>query len=433
MANTMWFIWVLLSNTLDQFMFLYLVDRQLPDKKPKLYIRAIVLIVLTSVFTTMQHYGLSYLSILIGMFLLHLGYCLIFRQGEVWQRVLWPVIARVAFFCIVQIIEGLTNIISVFNPHVLLEGTPESYLMVGFDMAISCLSFYAISRQTPRTRSLPPHIQVVSATMAIICIAIAELNLELAPASDRYWLARITAICLMIGVIVWLYVLDSLAARNAEYSVLQAEHMRMESEQRYTDALHESYDRLRDLRHDFRNQLVSIGGYVTQRDWGGLEKHLAELQVELQADGHLQLTEFPQLDAIISYKLRQAVSLDIKVESLIIVPKEVRFSIADLCAISGNILDNAIEAAQQVPIEQRYLTLSAAPVESMWRIRLENSCTGNYRIDEGEMLTTKKSGWHGVGLRRVQQLAEKHGGYVVIDAGERRFVIEIYLPMYLVP
>ena len=232
-----------------------------------------------------------------------------------------------------------------------------------------------------------------------------------------------------------LFTVDSLLRRSATLSnqsallfSLQMEHQRLESEQRHAEAMQTLYDRLRDVRHDVKNQMLALSGLAESGDLPGLRQHLAALS-ESSPQEALILTKFPQLDTILSAKLQQAQALEIPCDTLFVMPAKPPLAVVDLCSIMGNILDNALEALQQVPPRRRYLNLYAGPLSNMWQIRLENAASGLYRRDDKrELLSTKEDPWHGIGLRRVRQLVEQAEGSVFINAGVSVFVIDILLP-----
>jgi len=267
--------------------------------------------------------------------------------------------------------------------------------------------------------------------MSILCVAFSGLILELSPAvidQESAWALAIPTVGFLLMSIAWLFTVDLFSAQNAEYLAIQVELQRIESEKSYAETLHILYEHLQGLRHDFKNQLLSLYGYVEHRDWNGLEKHLTSLQTDIELGSHHTLTQLPQLDALLSIKLQQAAKLQIKTDYHFVAPTMLPISTNDLCAIFGNILDNAIEAAQIVPEKERYLTLSAAPVEDMWCICLENSSDGKYNRVSGTFLSSKLGAWRGMGLKRVQSIAEAAGGFIMIDTTDTSFCIEIYLP-----
>ena len=86
----------------------------------------------------------------------------------------------------------------------------------------------------------------------------------------------------------------------------------------------------------------------------------------------------------------------------------------DLCAILGNLLDNAIEAAWQVPDRLgRTVTLTIRRIHQMLVIKVENAFAAAPIQENGGLKTTKTGGGlHGWGLKSARTAAEKYDGTV---------------------
>jgi len=432
MTELFWAGFEMFSNFWDQFLFLYLIEHQLPDKQLNIGKKALAWVILGSTLTAMQRFGLPQMIIFSCMFLLHLIYCLLWRQGQLWQRILWAVVTRSAYYCNNQLVMFLMMNIPEFNLPALAKHTPQRFLAVCIYMFFSTMVFYLLSRISPRNRTLPLPMQLISVFMAFLCALFAGTIFDLSPAvmeQEGAWLLSIVTVGFMIMSVAWLFILDVLASRNAEFFILQMEHQRIESEHQYAEGLQSLYEHLRDIRHDTKHQILALLGLVKQADLSKLEAHLLQLQSEVEPDDVRTLTQFPQIDAILSVKLQQAKRLNIRTDVLFTVPSTLPMNIVDLCSILGNILDNALEAARKVPEEQRYIRIHAVPANNMWKIKIINSSNGEYKYNpEEKLLTTKQGAWHGRGLRRIQQLVEQNEGDVFIEAGANTFTVDVLLP-----
>ena len=104
---------------------------------------------------------------------------------------------------------------------------------------------------------------------------------------------------------------------------------------------------------------------------------------------------------------------------------------ADICALFGNALDNAIEAVMQVsPEDRRLIHLAVSAQRQMLLIRVENYYEGQVRMENGLPRSTKgDSAFHGFGLRSIQYTARRYGGSVSVTAAKGWFDLKILLPL----
>ena len=104
-------------------------------------------------------------------------------------------------------------------------------------------------------------------------------------------------------------------------------------------------------------------------------------------------------------------------------PRHTNIRSADLCAILGNLLDNALDAAKQVPEpEQRLIRLTIRRINQMLIIKVENSFSSPPAMENGSLVTTKKDqGLHGWGLKSARTAAEKYDGTIRTSHSEQIF------------
>ena len=124
-------------------------------------------------------------------------------------------------------------------------------------------------------------------------------------------------------------------------------------------------------------------------------------------------------------------------------PKNAGIRSADLCAVLGNLLDNALEASKQVTEkEERFVKLTIRRINQMVVIKVENSFRRDPVLENGILKTTKNGntagsadgaslietsaneasgGLHGWGLKSAQTAAEKYDGMVQTSYEEHIF------------
>ncbi|WP_300587403.1 ATP-binding protein [uncultured Oscillibacter sp.] len=106
-------------------------------------------------------------------------------------------------------------------------------------------------------------------------------------------------------------------------------------------------------------------------------------------------------------------------------PQTLSVADTDLCALLGNALDNAMEAALQA--EDKRITVRCRVDKGLFMLRVENAVAGEVRPD---LVTTKadKSA-HGFGLPGMREIAQRCGGSLETRAEGGRFELVACIPL----
>lgn len=184
------------------------------------------------------------------------------------------------------------------------------------------------------------------------------------------------------------------------------------------------YDKMRGWRHDYHNHiqalLALVGDDERTRDYlWKLNKDLTEVDTVVK-------TGNVTVDAILNSKLTLIKSKDIPVDTVAKVPDDLKISEIDLCAIIGNLLDNAIEAVLPLPPESRFIRIYIGMLKSQLYISVTNSTASEPRKIGEKYVSTKGEG-RGVGLMRVDSIARRNGGTVNRQNESGVFATEVLL------
>ena len=180
---------------------------------------------------------------------------------------------------------------------------------------------------------------------------------------------------------------------------------------KHCDEVQNIYRAMRGWRHDYHNHIQTL--LALSGDEARTRDYLHMLNDDLTTVDSLVKTGNVLIDAILNSKLSLIQSKKIAVNARAVVPPELRLSEIDLCAIIGNLLDNAMEACLKQPEgADRFIRVYIGVLKGHLYLSVSNS-TGGVVIKSGKTyLSTKNPEKHGFGLLRVNQIADKYGGYV---------------------
>lgn len=187
------------------------------------------------------------------------------------------------------------------------------------------------------------------------------------------------------------------------------------------------YRQMQAWRHDYRNHIQNMKNRLDS-DSGELSKYLDALADDLTEADTLIRTGNVMADALLSGKLAAAQAKGIALHVKAQIPKGLAMSDVELCALLGNLIDNAMEACEKLPENERFLRVYIDRFKGQFYLSVQNSSPAVVR-EKGSFRTTK-SGTHGFGLFRIDRIAKKYNGYVNRQYEEGIFATELMIPMF---
>ncbi|MBD5473592.1 MAG: GHKL domain-containing protein [Lachnospiraceae bacterium] len=200
--------------------------------------------------------------------------------------------------------------------------------------------------------------------------------------------------------------------------------------QKYCDEVESMYTKMRGWRHDYHNHIQALQASMALGKYEEVNEYLRELNDDLtQVDTTIK-TGKVMIDAILNGKLSIAAQNDIAVSAKAKIPEGTPVTDVDLCAIIGNLLDNAIEENKRLPQESRFLRIYIGQKNTQFYLAFTNAA-GKKRDKRRSLFPSAKGAQHGLGLVRVESLVKKYGGLFSADSEDGGFTAELLIPLTL--
>lgn len=194
------------------------------------------------------------------------------------------------------------------------------------------------------------------------------------------------------------------------------------------DEVENVYNTMRGWRHDYHNHMQTLKAYLSMNQIEEMGKYLDHLEEDLDSIDIAIRTGNTSVNAILSSKISIAQKQMINVNCKATVPPDLKITDVHLCAIIGNLLDNAIEACEKVSVEKRFIRVYIGLFKQQLYISVTNATESSRRKKLTELITSKK-GEHGLGLKRVDNLVSEYDGFVNRKNEPGVFATEIMLPL----
>lgn len=236
---------------------------------------------------------------------------------------------------------------------------------------------------------------------------------------DVIWVTRPPLIlCCIFGLCVQF---EWFALENRRAENIFLERM-LEKEKRQYEITKTSMDLINMKAHDLKHQITRIRSMKNAQD-----DELDKIENVINQYEMSSMTGNRTLDVILAEKTMLCRKHNIQM-TIMADGKALEFmSTADIAALFGNALDNAIECEYTIEDkEKRCITLDIHKKGNMLIIRLENYCQNELKADTNFPETSKKDKYnHGFGLKSIHYIAEKYDGVVKIGVKNNIFILSI--------
>lgn len=242
---------------------------------------------------------------------------------------------------------------------------------------------------------------------------------------------KLIIISLVCAVLLTLAFLAVFLLRRTLYNMIDRRIERFQSEliEKQVREIQNMYKQVRGWRHDYRNHIQNMKIQLAQGNYAELDSYLDSLADDLTTVDTVIKTGNVMADAILNSKLSVAEKLNIRINVKANIPNNIPLSDVELCAVLGNLLDNAAEACAKLPESDRFMRIYIGCLKNQLYMSVQNSA-GDVKKIAGRYLSTKQSeGEHGYGIFRIDRVAKKYGGYVNRQNEEGVFATEIMVPL----
>ena len=165
------------------------------------------------------------------------------------------------------------------------------------------------------------------------------------------------------------------------------------------------------LYHDLHNHMEMMHCYLTQGKVTDAIEYLEDLRAPIQEITQTVWTGDEAIDYLINSKLSQMQAKQIETKVNIEFPRNTNIRSAVLTTIFGNLLDNAMEAAQKCKEGHRFVYLTVRRINNILIIKVENSFEEQPIMEDGALQSSKEDKQrHGWGLKSAKTAAESYDG-----------------------
>lgn len=210
---------------------------------------------------------------------------------------------------------------------------------------------------------------------------------------------------------------------ETEKELAELKEKQAELLERDYNVLNKAYSENAKTFHDMHNHIGAVRSLLTAEKYDKAIEYLDDLQKPVNGIASTVWTGDETVDYLINSRIAAAANENICFETQIEFPKGTNIGGADLCAVLGNLLDNAFDAVRKDSAsESRSIKLTIRRINCMLIIKVTNTFSGELRAANGKLKTTKtEKGLHGWGIESARTAAEKYDGAITTTAEDDIF------------
>ncbi|MBQ8194937.1 MAG: GHKL domain-containing protein [Oscillospiraceae bacterium] len=210
---------------------------------------------------------------------------------------------------------------------------------------------------------------------------------------------------------------------ETEKELAELKEKQAEILERDYNLLNKAYSENAKTFHDMHNHIGAVRSLLTAKKYDKAIEYLDDLQKPVSGMTCAVWTGDETVDYLINSRIATAENEGFSFETHIEFPKNTDICGADLCAVLGNLLDNAFDAVRKDDsTKNRRIILTIRRINRMLVIKVVNTFNGEINISGGKLKTTKTDGGlHGWGVESARTAAAKYDGTITTTAEDDIF------------
>ena len=302
-----------------------------------------------------------------------------------------------------------------------IMGSLISYLVYALVCLATCWLYHRIVKKKPDDSASRPMIFAFTAFM--FCQIVLEFCGRVFTAdSSALFLYYLCALLYTLITYVVILTISQLAYYRRDNEDM---HNFITNKMQYYQMSHEGITSLQIKCHDLKHQIAAIR---TKTEKENFDKYLDRLEDSIIEYGTVVECGHETINVVLTEKNILCSTCGVKFSYIIDGTLFNFMSEMEIYSLFGNALDNALESCSKVTDpEKRVISLKAASRGDMVILHVENCFEQPLTMVDGIPQTTKQGSGHGLGLRSIQNIAEKYGGVATVQAADDLFKLTVLM------
>lgn len=347
-----------------------------------------------------------------------LVFSLIFLRGKLLTKIFVSIFTDICLISVNAFAVNLTSVVLKNNvDSIYSEQSLSRFLMIIIDQLILFYVFALLLKIFKRSRMDLGRKEwtfiITIFIVSFLSLAAIQITLQRNEFSEPYsgilMIAELGLILINLICFFMLSILNNSHKAAEELSVLKQQD---EIRKQYAENIKYRYNEIKRIRHDMKQSYTVLETLLSENRTSEAIDYIRSGRSAITKTEVLVDVGNDFVNSILNSKLTTAKSLGIEVICSSV--KDISgIEAVDLCTLLGNLLDNAIEAAEQCSPEKSLIEVKITSSNGKLVIQVTNSIKCSVLNENSELKSTKQNPLeHGFGVRSIRLIAKKYSGSV---------------------
>lgn len=365
-----------------------------------------------------------------AIFMMLLGY--LFYNNQKYYQIYYSILCIGVFITDCIVVMGCQMLFL----HHIIYFSRNAYYIIFNDIVIRFMEFITIQLITfvlkRKSKGSISGIQLVTSTIfpifSLVFLYTLIYLIQIYAGPTQIVLLLINTVLLFVLNIYFTNIFGAILKNNQLKQEIELEKQQSALSYRYYERVEQQYQESRKVIHDIRNHIQTIERLLELQETSALYEYTSNIQEMLNKLGMSYFTSVKVLNIILNDKKLKMEKLGIKLDITI---RNITLDFMrdiDITTVFSNLLDNAIEAANQS--KEKWILFHAENKHDFISITIQNSFLTCPKKDK-HMFRSSKPNHSGCGLKNIERVLSNYNSdiqyRVVENENERFFLVSLML------
>lgn len=347
-----------------------------------------------------------------------LVFSLIFLHGKVVTKIFISILTNLCLISVNALVASLISLVFKNNIELIYtEKTLSRFLMIVIVQSLLLLIFSLIlkifKKKDVSLGKTEWFFILIIFIISFLSIAAIHITLQKNDLPEQYiGILMAAELGFILINIVCFFMMSKLSNSHKAAEELFVLKQQEEIRKQYAENVKYRYDEIKRIRHDMKQSYTVLETLLIENRTSEAIEYIREGRSAISKTEVLVDVGNDFVNSILNSKLGTAKQFGIEVICSSV--KDISgINAVDLCTLLGNLLDNAIEAAEQCLPEKRLIEVKITDSNGKLIIQVTNSIKCSVLNVNSELISTKNNPLeHGFGVKSIRLIAKKYSGTV---------------------